>query len=717
MDKYEFNIKVEQIKKLVGKNDYETAMKIADTVDWKRVRNTNLLSMVAMVYEKNEEYQEAKDILLLAFERAPIGKRLLYKLAELALKENNVEESEAYYREFCDLAPDDPRQNLLRYMILRAKGAPVQQLIHSLESYIAEELDEKWMYELALLYHEAGMGDQCTALCDRIMLMFGLGKYVDKAMELKVQYAPLTSYQQDLVENRDKYEARLRAVEQGIRDTMGPPVDEEEDYEDSEPEIPMPRAVEMDPAVTLREAEEEERLAKEMSKISLNEEMEEPSPMERTRVLDNIRNIKPLYETPDVSEYPEPTVEEDLPEASGSDYEEASYQRAAYGENSYGKTAYGEGAYSNAVHEEGAYGGAGFGDAAYGETTYGDTVYDNAAHREAAYRETVYEEPVYGEHQPYMETAATAMAPVYPEEEIVEEEPELDSRMMNHLMIESHTPEEGFKLAVEALKQIHLETGVKNQVLKIGGERLARRGVLASAAKLAGKDLIVENAGDLTDEALNELNELMNRDSTGMIVVLIDNPRQMEELHRAHPSLAGKFECIGSREASGSSRREIDVESVERAVLKQADIQEAIAKETVTAAPERRQPGVQKPVVQRPPVVEVPPVPEEEYEPEYEDSEFADDEEMDIDTFAQYACRYASEIDCSVTGKSMLALYERIEIMEEDGVPLTKENAENLIEEAADRAEKPSFGKLIKGVFSSKYDKDGLLILKEEHFI
>ena len=123
MDKYEFNIKVEQIKKLVNKSDYETAMKIADTIDWRRVRNVNILSMVAGIYEKNGEFQEAKDILLLAFERAPIGKRLLYKLADLALKEGNVEEAEDYYKEFCNLAADDPRQYILRYMILKAKGA------------------------------------------------------------------------------------------------------------------------------------------------------------------------------------------------------------------------------------------------------------------------------------------------------------------------------------------------------------------------------------------------------------------------------------------------------------------------------------------------------------------------------------------------------------------------------------------------------------------
>lgn len=227
MDKYEFNIKVEQIKKMVNKGDYETAMKIADTIDWRRVRNVNILSMVATIYEKNQEYQEAKDILLLAFERAPIGKRLLFKLAELAIKEGSTGEAEDYYREFCDLAPDDPRQYILRYMILGAKGAPVEQLIHTLEQYCNIELDEKWLYELAELYAEAGMGELCIMACDKIMLMFGLGKYVEKAMELKIQFAPLTKYQMDLVENRDKYEAKLRAVEKEYR--MGAPVEEYSD--------------------------------------------------------------------------------------------------------------------------------------------------------------------------------------------------------------------------------------------------------------------------------------------------------------------------------------------------------------------------------------------------------------------------------------------------------------------------------------------------------
>ena len=214
MDKYEFNIKVEQIKKMASERDYVTAMKIADSIDWSRVRNANLLSMVAGVYEKNNEYQEAKDILLMAFERAPVGKRLLYKLAEVSVKSGDIEEAEDFYREFVDLAPEDSRAFLLEYMILKAKGAPPAQLIHSLEQYTSQELDERWLYELAMLYARAGMGEECVRACDKITLLFGLGKYSERAMQLKQQFTELSDYQRDLVGNPEKYENKLKQVEQ-----------------------------------------------------------------------------------------------------------------------------------------------------------------------------------------------------------------------------------------------------------------------------------------------------------------------------------------------------------------------------------------------------------------------------------------------------------------------------------------------------------------------
>ena len=281
----------------------------------------------------------------MAFERAPIGKRLLYKLTDLSLKEGNVEEANAYYREFCDLAGDDPRQHLLRYMILKAMDAPIEQQIHSLESYTEEELDEKWLYELADLYHRAGDANRCVAACDKIMLMFGLGKYVDKAMELKIQYAPLNKYQMDLVENRDKYEEKLRAVEQAFEAEDSVDNDEELPDQDrtveseimetsTEPDVVAEETAEIENtaeenqdvritpdlsygkeviAAQVKQAEAEAQLAKEVSRIGTDEVEENESDLGKTRVLDSIRRM-PAAEQNAVAaqEAPEPEAEEEL---------------------------------------------------------------------------------------------------------------------------------------------------------------------------------------------------------------------------------------------------------------------------------------------------------------------------------------------------------------------------------------------------------------------
>lgn len=795
MDKHEFNIKVDQIKKMVSKGDFETAMKIADTIDWRRVRNANLLSMISSVYEKNAEYQEAKDILLIAFERAPIGKRLLYKLTQLALKEGDIEEAESYYREFCDLAGDDSRQDILRYLILKAKGAPIEQLIHSLESYTSLELDEKWLYELAELYHQAGNADECVKTCDKIMLMFGLGQYVDKAMELKLQYAPLTKYQMDLVENRDKYEEKLRQVEQnGVNAVVSQeaPVSREEEemaaaarrgqvaameakaapqpvvsaytetvppvyaepvqpavsggYADEPVQAPVsdgyPGAVQQPAAdyrrsdehtreeemvsniaasfaaaaaetqgvpvspeerleVSMKEAEVEASLAEEMSKISIDSYSEEPV-REKTRVLQNVKDLKKAGEQPEKTK-----------------------------------------------------------------------VLDEIRHIQAV-KPT--EEPVRTE-----ETAK--------EKEV----------FWNHFMVEARTAEAGLEIAIQALKKAHQMLEYKHPVAKISGEKLNQRGILASAPKLAGKDLIVENAGDLSDAMLEELDKFLEQDKAQMLLILVDTPRQMEGIRRINPSLAAKFHVITSAKDAEKVllhavelRKNSTVKTLgDRIRERKNALENRPVRQPAEPSPAETQPSAVRQPVQtketvsvrqpvqtkdtdpvRPSVQtrETAPVlvrakeedPVRQPEPQRESvsasgdtkvfsrvetaassnivpmrnkqtalpderelteqgkngADEADDGRiMDIDEFAQYCCHYASQIDCNISGKSMLALYERIEIMEEDGIDLTKTAAEDLIEEAADRAEKPSLGKRIAGLFSSKYDKEGLLILKEEHFI
>lgn len=746
MDKYEFNIKVEQIKKLVNKGDFETAMKIADTIDWRRVRSTSLLTMISQIYEKNAEYQDAKDILLLAYERAPLGKGLLYKLTDLALRENNIQEAEAYYREFCELSGDDPRQYLLRFLILEAKDAPLEQQINSLERYCQEELDEKWLYHLAELYHQTNQADDCVRICDKIMLMFGLGKYVDKAMELKLQYAPLTKYQMDLVENREKYEEKLRAVEEEYKNgTYRKPEPEGEYLDTDEPEAELDDEPENEPEGQSEQAEPEEKAG------------------------------KPKAETKPADEKVEKAA---LDEDVVASLHEAQAEEALAKEVSKIKP-YDE--------EEGA---------SEGETR----VFRNLRDLEPAEAEEKSEEAPIHEFEEEEET-------IVEDWDFEPEEEEEEIKESNHLMIEAEDPAAGLAMALDSLKKIHRELGTKHPVAKISGANLSHRGIASVAERLAGKDLVVEHAADLDDLTVEELEELMTQDETGMVVVLIDTQARLEQMHRAYPALAERFQYIGcenqkddaaklaqareeelkrqqaQQEAEAARKRQAEREAeIRRQAEKEAEEkrrqQEAAARreeeerakaeaqalaakeaeEARKAEEDRRLAEQQREELRRQEEARRDDEPEyedeedhyekDEYEPEddyarggyrddykddYKDSykdEREDDEysnypedepeekpskksgDMDVEEFVQYACKYASEIDCSISGKSMLALYERAEMMEEDGEPLTKTSAEDLIEEAADKAEKKSFS----GLFSSKYDKDGLLILKEKHF-
>ena len=671
MDKYEFNIKVEQIKKLVNRGDYATAMKICDTIDWRRVRNGSLLSMVSQIYEKNEEYQEAKEVLLIAFERAPVGKRILYKLTDLALRDGSVGEAETYYREFCELAQEDPRQYLLRYLILKAKNAPIEQLIRALEAYTSSELDEKWMYELAELYHRAGLEDKCVATCDTIMLMFGLGKYVDKAMELKLEYAPLNKYQMDLVENRDKYEAKLRAVEEEYSTKSYQKSDEEPALEDELPEqeISAEEPTEED-VIRIHEDEESEKLAQEMAKIAEEPKtaIVEEDEMEATRTLDDLHSLKEIKPTQRVLDAAAERKAEEDAEAE----REIERQRAAI----------------RAAKER--------------EEMEAEALRRAEEEREKARRE---EEERRAKREAEIAREREAKAVIKEESDDLELESLDNVPEMNHLMIEAETEEEGLAMAVEALKKIHRELGYKNPVAKIHSEKLNKKGIRAVADKLVGKDLVIEHAAGLTAAVQNELDDLMEKDESGMIVVLIDTPEKLETLHATHASLASKFQYIGA-DVKAEEQKETEA-AVEEALEKEIAAQEKIAKEVEEAAHIERTPVITK---------EEPKQEKEQEEISDDMEEYDDDINMDADEFAQFACKYAAEIDCSIIGKSMLALYERIEMMEEDGVRLTQKAAVDLIEEAADKAEKKTLGRKLTSLFSPAYDKEGFLILREKDF-
>ena len=184
MDKEEFRVKLEEINHLVEAKDYEGAMKVVDSIDWRRVKNVRTLCVVGEIYAANKRYEESREIFLLAYHRAPIGKNILYRLIEVSLKMGDVEEAKDYYQEFLEVASEDNTQYVLNYKILTAQDAPVEDRIKVLEDYKEKEFTEKWSYELAKLYYQAGQRDKCLALCNEMNLWFHEGSYVTKALEL-----------------------------------------------------------------------------------------------------------------------------------------------------------------------------------------------------------------------------------------------------------------------------------------------------------------------------------------------------------------------------------------------------------------------------------------------------------------------------------------------------------------------------------------------------
>ena len=266
LDKYEYRVKTEQMLEYMENKDYQKAMEIADTIDWRRVKSSSMLNTVSEIYEYNGEYQKSRDILFVAFDRSPGSRKIVYRLGMLALKINDPEEASDCYEEFVKLAPRDPNQYILKYKILRAQGAPLTEQIAALEEFKKAEYVEKWAYELAERYHEAGMTAECLEECDDLILWFSEGKYVYKAMELKMKYKPLTPLQQE------KYDSRPGAAKKAPEESAEEP--EEETAEETVEAAEVPAEAEEE-SVETEEAEEE-------SAEEIEEEEAEEEPAEET---------------------------------------------------------------------------------------------------------------------------------------------------------------------------------------------------------------------------------------------------------------------------------------------------------------------------------------------------------------------------------------------------------------------------------------------------
>lgn len=1054
MDKHELNVKVEQMRKQAGLGDYQTAMKIADKIDWRRVSNVSLLTQVSEIYEKNEKYREAKDILLLAVERTPMGRGLLFKLTQLALKVGSIDEAEECFEEFQKLAPQDSRQKLLRYQILKAKGAQPQQLIPPLEEYVNEEISEEWMYELAELYHKAGMRDACLDLCDRITILFGSGEWVQKALRLKAEGEgePLNEYQQSIA-GEIYYQPASSPRQNAVRETapvtpafsQSVPVIPEFSLQPQEAVPPVMTAPETVPPFTaapetvppftaapvaapqytesvpygntaVREAAvpqpavampqyvggvETGIAPQPMAAQIVPETPAAPNPVPvHTQALteqyapgqeDRYRNV-PTFQTataattgvPSWTEAVQPqeapaqndidaeidahlrrleeeklgrraaatvsqpqsaapmqfatesmqtavaagagsvptlenaavtesvpiadprTVEQRYREessrpsreyvvsteqrAAGSEFpgtEQLMVDRLRYEEESAAARARAA-AHASETEEELRSREAKLDETKVLPKLPGQERREQLAREEAELRRLeqdkeaeliqkpagkTEETAAVDEETPVKasesaetaaavkeapvkaaviaaapaeqvaekadeqtaeaaagkpETAAPAVAEAAaPEEKAAAVTPAAEGAVSTakeplaeeaaaaeyrpkqpkllrtpgsfNALIEGRTPEEGLQGAVERLKEAQAVTGFKRPAAKVKAERLNVYGVRNSAEKTAGRDLIIEEAGDLSDVSLSELIQLIAADGGMRTVLLIDNPLQLTRLRASHPEVEKVFHTADKREdvkayfAAEAKYREAEArrqEEVTKSALEAKEArrkeeearrreEEALAAAAAKEAAERERAEAEKKAAEaereklakarennvaqavsaaaapaasvvKEETVQVRTAPQTRAEDrerpevagatqatetaqaatrqarmhaeelaklEADKKRLYENEPMTKDAFANYAAVYARNIDCVITGKSMNALYERIELLQADNVKLTRKNAETLIEEAADRAEKPPLSRRLGGLFSKRYNKDGLLILKEEDFL
>lgn len=957
MDKYEFNLKIEQLKKLIEREDYATALKIVSAIDWNRVRNTNLLTMAATVYEKNDQLQEAKDMLILAFERAPVGKHLLFKLTELSCRTGDLEEAEDYYREFRAADSTDIGNYLLQYMILKARHSPYERQLLPLERYCEADPDEKWLFELATVYENANRIEDCVRTCDRLALLYGASSYGAKAVRLKSRYAAITDSQKNMLYPRstnasydssaaygsdagpiasfygqgsaenveraanaaysgagnagqDGYqgatqysdvteaagstsptgpklsytlsaEERMRVVNalnggqsEQAAETMPRTSGQQSAYTDMDSrqevgstgydenythDIPDESAAYDSNAA--RTAADDFRKSEALAAERYADEdavfdayvrayaSDEGRPAAGTVEVVNgtasivggrVGTAAESYATGmDDAESPdgvqmafdfangEPVVVDEKPEEympeGGND---AGAAASIASDAVTGAAAVMAGTTAAAT--------AGVSTAAGTQTPQYNNLVNRPVERPArpvqapardesaqqyansmqaagqpqsdmqARTATVQVQqtsmPAYGNGQTATASAAAmqraqaqqqrAVQPVQPQQSQSVQKP----YEQLHMIVEARTEAEGLSIAVDELKNIHEEHKIEHASIKTKADKLNVNGITAAIIdKVRGKDFVIENAGALSEINIETIYDFICEDRTGTIVVLIDTPEGLDRIESIRPELFDICDYISDIEDEEEDTAQAVPAAAASAVnaayaADQAD-NSSMAKTASAAAAShgreeayeeaddegydeskmtayddsddadgvnahgRENAGRNENRSDRLRAVSDEDYDEDESETDDEayddeDDKKADEEvrtpqkrsngkvterfnnvklieidpkdldrEMDIDEFAQFCAQYAASIDCSIPGTSMLALYERIELMEENDIKLTGRAAQELIEEAADRAERPPLGKRLTGMFKSKYDKSGLLILKEDDFI
>jgi len=728
LDKFEYNIKVEKIKKLVESRDFETAAEVADGIDWKKVKDTRMLSVVSMIYERNRRYGDAKGILMLLYENGPGGRRQLYKLTELSAKEHNFDDAEMFYKEYTELAPGDRGAYTLRYEILAAQKAPLKDQIEILEAYIKKEYDERWSYELAKLYHKAGRREDCVKLCDDIILWFSVGPYVERAARLKAIYEPLTPDQEEKVKNQDKYEAQLRQVAEEYEIRAEKKIEEAQlrkARREAEAQIAVTVVGETDETIhSIQTAE--------LTEPDYEGDVDEPNMESVTAGAEQEGDIGAMNQENGMNYEENRTLEgkaeqdiymeqerTDIEPMNPAQEQNETVLTVMTGEAS-------ENTYEADVEEPGAAQGS------HWESDVEEVICNFNRELNAGMNENVQEKR--------------------------------DSGMVQGLLyVSAPGTDRGMEYATEAIKELHRMEGKKaNKVARITGTKLNLLGFGNSISKLNGADLVIVEAAQLTNMTLMEILRMTQKNELQNIVVFVDTAEGIEQLDaRAKETMVEVLYRIEQEERARKEACRIQIRPVMMPEQSLIDAKFAQEEQAASAEPDLLDLDSQIPdPIVRPVTLEQPysglsGMSQPQYgsvdgaqsqyhgvtgiDPEkikenlvsvaenmvYQDEEMRQAAvesvresrqdaaaELSVPAFVAKIKEYAEELDCVIEEIAGLAIYALADKYSEEGEVLNDELAREVTEAAVIRADKRGLG----GLFSSKYDKEGRLILKEAHF-
>ncbi len=674
MDKYEYNIKAEQIVKLINKKDFATAAKIADGIDWKRVRNVNMLTNVGSVYAEVGRYDDAKEILLIAFERAPIGRRLAYKLTEVCIQAGEYEEAERYYDDFVGLAPRDTGRYELQYQMAKKKGEPIEKLIAILQEYKKYDFDDMWAYELARLYHKAGMGEACISACDEIILWFGEGEYVDKAMELKMLYMPLSPSQQEKYNKR--YQPQMiyppvQAVQTPVQAA------EEEQIPDQPVSVSMDiyntaniqavlaesmkELMQEEPAQAVQSeegGEEPQRIVQQVEERSagteeypaaeqdrleaaeqayMQQSVAASAALENADMLGVTKDLRNIQKALSWNNMPYPGVHEEQEKLFRVVPDEKPESQAAESSVKIEKE---EDREEKEVAEEAMTEKA---EVPYGEESGLKSEIDKVMD-EIAEKSTVSAGRLSDERRQcfaaflHINGLEEKLAEIFAEAEKIGEE--RDTSLFGNILIIGDHKSGKTTLATELMKSLSRTANRKNRkIAKISGDRLNNKGMKETISRLAGADLLIERAGEMNRTTTQELLQAMAGHTGGMVVVLEDTKEGMAHLIAENP--------------------EVEVRFTHKLVLK-----------------------------------------------EYEISEWV-----------ELAKNYAQELDYGIDEMATLALSAKIDALYAQKTVIDMDDVKAVIDAAIEHSEKKNIKKLFETVFSRKYKDSDLTMLRENDFV